>query len=334
MTAIRRQGSLVRVQVDYATSDLGRLTSDIGPSWRNVKAWATAAALAAVAIALVLPPRTASADSIDSPDRAVTVIAAKNVCFENTISVTGVLAPRKEVLVRPNLSELEALQISQINVQPGVTVRSGQVLARLTPPEGQPGRNVEVQAPVAGVVTSSSAVVGATVSAQGLPLFQIAEGGDMELVAETPVKIMQTLAPNQPAKIEVIGIPQLSGKVRLLSAAINPTTQLGQVRLAIGNDPRLRVGAFGRAIVELGQRCGPAVPLSAVLYGTGGTVVQVVRDNRVETRRVNVGLATGGRAEIREGVSEGETVIARAGAFFRDGDRVHAVAADDASTRR
>ena len=38
----------------------------------------------------------------------------------------------------------------------------------------------------------------------------------------------------------------MSGKVRLLSAAINPTTQLGQVRLSIGNDTRLRVGASGR----------------------------------------------------------------------------------------
>ena len=71
-----------------------------------------------------------------------------------------------------------------------------------------------------------------------------------------------------------------------------------------------------------------------MLYGTGGPVVQVVRDNRVETRRVNVGLVTGGRTEIRDGVSEGETVIARAGAFFRDGDRVRAIAADPTSSRQ
>jgi HlyD family secretion protein len=120
----------------------------------------------------------------------------------------------------------------------------------------------------------------------------------------------------------VIGIAQLSGKVRLISAAINPTTQLGQIRLSIERDKRLRAGAFGRAIIDLGQRCGPAVPLSAVLYGVGGTVVQTVSDNIVDTRRVNVGVISGGLAEILEGVNEGETVIARAGAFFRYGDRV------------
>lgn len=290
-----------------------------------MKTWVVAAAAAHALITLILPLRMAEADSTDSSDRAVTVATARNICFENTISVTGVIAPRKEILVRP---DREGLQISQINVQVGSAVRSGQALARLNPPEGQPGGTVELQAPAAGLVTSSSAVVGAMASAEGMPLFQIAEGSEMELVAETPAKTLQTLAPNQAAKIEVIGVAQLSGKVRLISAAINPTTQLGQVRLSIENDKRLRVGAFGRAIIELGQRCGPAVPLSAVLYGAGGTVVQVVRDNRVETRRVNVGLVIAGRAEIREGVNEGETVIARAGAFFRDGDRVRAVPAD------
>jgi multidrug efflux pump subunit AcrA (membrane-fusion protein) len=116
---------------------------------RSAKIWTTAAVVAHAAIALILPLRMAMADSSDSSERAVTVTAAKNVCFENTISVTGVVAPKKEVLVRP---DREGLQISQINAQAGDTVRSGQVLARLIPPEGQPAGNVEVQSPVAGLV--------------------------------------------------------------------------------------------------------------------------------------------------------------------------------------
>jgi multidrug efflux pump subunit AcrA (membrane-fusion protein) len=62
--------------------------------------------------------------------------------------------------------------------------------------------------------------------------------------------------------------------------------------------------------------------LSAVLYGPEGAVVQVVRDDRIETRRVRVGLLSGGKAEIREGLSEGDQVVARAGTFLREGDRV------------
>ena len=314
-----------------AQEGLGQHLTMTGSRSGGVIIWTAAIALAATASELVLPLQMAAAEPSESSDRAVTVMQVKRACFANTIQVTGVLVPRKETLVRP---DREGLQISQVPVQLGDTVRSGQVLARLTPPEGQPGGNLEVTAPAAGVVTFSSAVVGAMASANGLPLFQIAERGEMELLAETPVQTLQSLAPNQSAKIEVIGVGELSGKVRLLSSVINPTTQLGQVRLTIANDARLRVGAFGRAIIDLGQRCGPAVPLSAVLYGAGGAVVQVVRDGRVETRRVSIGLLAGGQAEIREGVSEGEMVIARAGAFFRDGDRVRAVTAGEGSARK
>ncbi len=257
-----------------------------------------------------------------SADRAVTVVAAKRTCFVDTLQVTGVLVPREEVLVQP---DRDGYQISQILVEPGETVVSGQVLARLTPPEGQPGGTVAVQAPAGGVISSMSAAIGTTTSSRGMPLFRIASRGEMELSAETPVKSLLRLASGQAAKIEIIGVGEFSGSIRQFSTSVNPTTQLGQVRVSVGSDPRLRAGAFGRAIIDLGRRCGPTVPLSAILYEAAGSVVQVVRDGRVETRTVSVGLLSAGQAEIREGVSEGDVVIARAGAFFRDGDRVRPI---------
>ena len=60
-------------------------------------------------------------------------------------------------------------------------------------------------------------------------------------------------------------------------------------------------------------------------YEQEGTVVQVVRDNQIESRRVTVGLIAAGDVEVREGLSEGDVVVARAGAFVRDGDRVRPV---------
>ena len=50
--------------------------------------------------------------------------------------------------------------------------------------------------------------------------------------------------------------------------------------------------------------------------------MQVVRNDRIETRTVTVGQIKGDEVEIRQGVSEGETVVARAGAFVRDGDEI------------
>jgi RND family efflux transporter MFP subunit len=247
------------------------------------------------------------------------------------LQVTGVIVPRNEVLVRP---DREGLQISQVLVEPGDTVVGGQVLARLIAPEGQPaGQGIAVQAPAGGIVISAAAVIGAPASARGEPLFRIAARGELELLAAAPAQNLASLAAKQSAKIDVVGVGELQGEVRAISTAINPVTQSGQVRLILGNDPRLRVGTFGRARIEIAQRCNTAVPLSAVLYGSGGTLVQVVRDGRVETRNVSVGLLAAGQAEIREGLNEGEMVVARAGVFVREGDRVRAVPVDEPTSR-
>jgi HlyD family secretion protein len=69
------------------------------------------------------------------------------------------------------------------------------------------------------------------------------------------------------------------------------------------------------------------VPLTSVLYSDAGTVVQVVRRARVETKQVEVGLMAGGQVEIKGGLNEGDIVVARAGALLREGDPVRAVTA-------
>jgi HlyD family secretion protein len=290
----------------------------------------------AAAVCAIFPLRWAGAEDSRASDPAVTVAQVKKRCFKNEIQVTGVLAPRREVVVRPDKDG----KISEIPAEVGDTVKSDQVLARLSPLDGQ-GKDMEVKAPAAGIVTFKSPVafVGSFASAKdGPPLFQIAKDGEMELVGNTSVETLQKLEPNKSAsaKITVVGMfdRQLDSKVRLLSSTINPMTQLGQVHLTVANDPRLRVGAFGLAMINLGESCNPAVPLSAVLYAPGGSVVQVVYDGRVQTRKVRVGLLDATHAEILDkGLSEGEMVIAKAGAFFRDDDHVRAIAASENSTR-
>ena len=94
------------------------------------------------------------------------------------------------------------------------------------------------------------------------------------------------------------------------------------------------MNSSGRALIKTGQSCGVSVPLTAMLYGTAGTVVQVVRRARVETKRVEVGLMSGGQVEIRDGLTEGDIVVARAGALLREGDPVRPVMRRMRSRRR
>jgi hypothetical protein len=99
------------------------------------------------------------------------------------------------------------------------------------------------------------------------------------------------------------------------------------VYIGISSQKRLLLNASGRALIKTGQSCNVAVPLTAVQYTSAGTVVQVIRRNRVETKRVEIGLMSGGNIEVRDGLNEGDVVVARAGALLREGDPVRPVMA-------
>ena len=124
--------------------------------------------------------------------------------------------------------------------------------------------------------------------------------------------------------------PIVEGTVRLVSPEIDKATRLGRVRIYLGDNPALRVGAFARGTVEVAKSRGLAVPLSAVLYEPEGAMVQVVRNNRVESQKIVPGLAAGSLVEVRQGLSEDDLVVARSGTFLRDGDAVRPVLADKA----
>jgi hypothetical protein len=100
------------------------------------------------------------------------------------------------------------------------------------------------------------------------------------------------------------------------------------VRIFLGDDARLRIGTFARGAIETAQSRGIAVPSAAVVFDAGGAFVQIVRDGRVVRRDVKTGLIARGLVEVRQGLADGDIVVARAGTFLRDGDAVRAVVPD------
>jgi HlyD family secretion protein len=297
------------------------------PIFRRARRVRRAAFLAA-ALLLVISRSGSAAEPKSGPflGPTVTVTKAEKKCFTDSIDITGRLVPREEILVRP---ENQGYQITHVLVEVGDAVNSGQILARLSPPEGQSGGSVVVESPAEGLVGSVSAVVGTLTSFQAPPLFQIIAKGEIDLKADVSTKLIAQLSPGQPANVTVVGIGVVRGRVRLVSPTVDAATQLGSARIFLGSDKRLRIGTFGRASIVAGESCGIAVPLSAVLYGSVGAIVEIVRDNRIETHKVILGLLSAGVVEIREGLSEGDMVVSRAGAFLREGDQVRPVVADE-----
>lgn len=183
----------------------------------------------------------------------------------------------------------------------------------------------EIKAPAGGIISRRNARIGALASGATDPMFRIIANAEIELDAEVPEADLARLRLDQKAQITIAGVGQVAGKIRLISPEVDRATRLGRVRIFLGDDPKLHIGSFGRGTVVTANSQGLVVPAAAVLFTAEGPQVQIVEDGRVIARSVSTGLKSGGLVEITSGLTEGDTVVAKAGTFLRDGDSVRPV---------
>lgn len=107
------------------------------------------------------------------------------------------------------------------------------------------------------------------------------------------------------------------GRVVSLARFLKPDTRTLTVRIAV-EDPRrrLRPQDVGTAEIEVSQRSALSVPASALLYEGSDRVLFVVKGGAFVKTRVQVGAEQAGRAEILEGLRDGDTVVTRGGQFL------------------
>jgi len=185
----------------------------------------------------------------------------------------------------------------------------------------------EVKAPVSGVVSRRSAKLGAAASTSGEPLFRIIEDGAIDLEADVPEQTLAKLAVGMPAELKLPGVDgKVLGRVRLVNQEVDKASRTGKVRIALDDPSRAHIGAFASGQVELARREGVGVPAAALEQDGDEARLDIVRDGKVELRRVKAGIADNGWVEIQSGLKDGESVVARAAAFLRPGDRVRPMA--------
>ncbi|GJD53949.1 hypothetical protein OPKNFCMD_6729 [Methylobacterium crusticola] len=273
-------------------------------------AGALACGLAAARAAEAEPPR----------DAAPATVAARKACFSDTVRVTGYLTPRRESYVTLNF---EGFRIAEVFVQEGDTVSAGQDLIRFVRAvvddpvmSTRLPTTFTLKAPQAGTVARSIAQVGVLTSAQSEPLIRIVADRDLDLNVQVPSLYITRIRAGAPTRILVGADTELKGEVRIPATDVDPATQFGRAVLTVPPAPGLRPGLFARALIDAAGSCGLAVPRSAILRRSDTTSVQVMREGRIETRRVVVGFSSEDEVEIRGGLTEGEPVVANAGMAF------------------
>jgi multidrug efflux pump subunit AcrA (membrane-fusion protein) len=261
----------------------------------------------------------------------VLAVQAGTYCFADRIVAIGHLVPNEEAVVLPP----SGYHVAELLVEEGATVVDNQYLARLTRSEGahgpiRPGEaNTILRAPAAGVITSivrtgAPASPFAGMDPEREPLFRLMIGGKIDAEVEVPSIHLPKLrtSANQRARVKMGDGTELSGRVRLVPGEIDPKTQLGRVRLEIEQNSSLRVGMFVRAVIDASHSCGVSVPRSSVVYQFESASVELIVKDVIMRKRVVLGLTSDSDIEIKNGVIENDILIANAGTYLRDGDRV------------
>ncbi len=186
----------------------------------------------------------------------------------------------------------------------------------------------KVIAPVAGEITARTAQVGAIASAAGQPLFTLIRESALELRADVAEGDVLRLAPGQTVDLHLVGDTAVrKGTVRLVEPSIDLATRMGRVRITIDDAAGVRPGMYAQATVLVAQRTALAAPITALGISTAGqTVLKVAGDTAAQVA-IETGIRDGAWVEVTSGLSVGDQIVTKAGAFVRDGDRITPVLA-------
>ncbi|MDO9523944.1 MAG: efflux RND transporter periplasmic adaptor subunit [Gemmobacter sp.] len=188
----------------------------------------------------------------------------------------------------------------------------------------------EVKAPVAGKIMQRNAVMGAIASAASGPMFTIIRDNALEVAGDVAERDLMRLAPGQVVALRTVGdAGTLTGTVRLVEPSIDVATRLGRVRITINESDKVVSGMFIEAEIMVAEHDALAVPVSAVGSSDDGATVMKVTDGTVMRVSVQTGIREAGWVEITQGLESGDTIVTKAGAFVRNGDRINPVPATD-----
>lgn len=185
-----------------------------------------------------------------------------------------------------------------------------------------------LRAPLNGVVTRMSAVLGASVDANQ-PVVDVADPAALDIVfnvSPTEAGRMHTgdtvtVTSGEGASGEALG----PGVVTSIGAAVDPASRAVAVRGRLTQPTRaLRIGesVFGRIVTGLNPRA-VVIPLEALVPEGDGYRVFVVDSSGIAlARAVTIGGRTESLVEILSGVAAGETVVTTGAYGVQDSSKI------------
>jgi RND family efflux transporter MFP subunit len=184
-----------------------------------------------------------------------------------------------------------------------------------------------VRAPVSGIVTHRTAVLGQNIS-QGAELFKIVRDGRIELNMQVVESDLHNISAGMPVTVTSESTGPVNGSVRIVTPMVDPATRLGYARVSVPWESGLRPGMFASGTIDAGSQSVLLIPQTAVVYHENLPQVFVIgMDKKAHLRKIITGTVVGGKDIIvKEGLAAGDRVVTTGAGFLNDGDLVKATA--------
>lgn len=179
----------------------------------------------------------------------------------------------------------------------------------------QASTELRVAAPRAGVLLDVGAASGEFSNALSAPapLATVADISTVWAVGDLYEKDLAAAKAGEQAQVTLNAYPDRhwSGRVGVVSDAVDPTTRTMHVRVVLANpDGRLKPAMFGSIRVLRTSTSGILVPTSAVIREGNNSYLFVGKgNNRFERRSVTLGRVFDGSLEIVKGANAGDTIV-------------------------
>lgn len=185
----------------------------------------------------------------------------------------------------------------------------------------------EIRSPIDGVVTDRPVWPGET-PPSGTPLLTIMDTSSVVARVHIPQEQAALLKPGDPAMITAADLSPISGKVVIVSPALDAGSMTVQVWVEANNKSgALRPGSTVQVKIVAGTiDNATAIPEQALLkVPEGATVVMVVdSQGKAHKREVMTGIDTGDLIQITKGLQPGEIVVTSGAYGLPDGTQVKA----------
>jgi len=258
--------------------------------------------VAAGALLAVIEDPALGAGSLETKAGVDTARAQKDAADQEVARQDRLVA--SGIGARKDLDDARAKQAAAAGELAAASARAGLAGAQLA--------RREVRAPRAGVVLHLQRKVGESVDGTGAtPIAEIADLTVLELHAQVPPAALRPLREGMPATVRAIGADgPIAGTIVRVAPAVDPTTLLGVVRVALAACEHVKVGTAATGQIAIAQRPGVRVPPGALRRSmVGEDEVVVCEAGTAHVRRVAIGNRGDQGVEIKDGLRAGEQIV-------------------------